>query len=127
MVGMTYEQGDKLAGISVQSTEPFCDESFAKTVALSRLVIEASAQKNLLQGNEKRIIFDIGEVDLNEKNYVKRGEIARKQLTGTGVKVGSLSQLCLLLLIKPNILTSTMYNCTNTCTLHTISILISVR
>lgn len=87
MVGMTYEQGDKLAGISVQSTEPFCDESFAKTVALSRLVIEASAQKNLLQGNEKRIIFDIGEVDLNEKNYVKRGEIARKQLTGTGVKL----------------------------------------
>jgi len=87
MVEMTYEQGDKLAGISVQSTEPFCNESFAKTVALSRLVIEASAQKNLLQGNEKRIIFDIGEVGLNEMNDVKRGEIARKQLTGTGVQL----------------------------------------
>jgi len=77
MVDIAKRQGDRVVGVSLQSTDDVSDDQFTKSVAISRLMFEVIGEGG---------IFDMGQVD--EKSE-ERAAVAAAQLSAVGVKLAA--------------------------------------
>jgi len=77
IVDIAKRQGDRVVGVSLQSTDDVSDDQFTKSVAISRLMFEVIGEGG---------IFDMGQVD--EKSE-ERAAVAAVQLSAVGVKLAA--------------------------------------
>lgn len=87
MLDMAGCQGDRVVGISLQSTEDVGDDAYAKAVALSRLAFEAFEW-----GQQQQVVFDLGEMKDEKKGEERAAKVAAqlKQLpTAMRVKLAA--------------------------------------
>merc|ERR1719391_95761 len=73
MLDMARCQGDRVIGISLQTTEDVSNDGYTKAVAISRLAFEA------FDWGQQKVVFDLGEMK-DEKKSEERAAQAAAQL-----------------------------------------------